>query len=223
MSNAFQSTPKLRLKQLPKNLITLSQSAFNTSGLTKCNLSTATNLKIIGANAFQNCYDLILTKGLPASIEGIGEQAFYGCSMLSLNVNAEDYQHLISVGTFSFNAAGVVIKSLPETLEYIGFYAFANLTQQGSVLAEIPASVTFIGQNAFSAVKMAPEDGELLFNNPNITILANDTDTVGYSASAFQPANGYKKLLFVSESSLETVKGTNGLGSGVSDSDLALA
>ena len=223
MSNAFQNTPKLRLKQLPKNLITLSQAAFATSGLTKCDLSTATNLKIIGANAFQYCYNLILTKGLPSSIEGIGREAFSGCYVLSLNVNAEDYQHLISIGTFGFNDAGVVIKSLPETLEYIGSYSFANLKQQGSVLAEIPASVTYLGQNAFSAVKMAPEDGELLFNNPNIVILANDADTVGYSASAFQSANGYKKLLFVSESSLEAVKGTNGLGSGISDSDLALA
>ena len=125
-----------------------------------------------------------------------------------------------SVGEFGFGTSALSIKSFPESLEYIGGYAFANLKQSSSV-SEIPAKVVYIGASAFSGSNIVPEDKELLFSNPNITVLpATGNHLEGYSAEAFKGI-GYTKFTFVTEQSKQAAESTNGFGSGVTTFEIA--
>lgn len=212
-NNAFQANTNLRAKNLPISLVNLGPAAFMTSGLTNCDLTTAVQLKIIGENAFSYCYNLT-SPGLPPNLEGVGKSSFYECNKLQIDLTAANYQNLRSVGEFGFGTSALSIKSFPESLEYIGGYAFANLKQSSSV-SEIPAKVVYIGASAFSGSNIVPEDKELLFSNPNITILPTTGNNLeGYSAEAFKGI-GYTKFVFVTEQSKQAAESTNGFGSGV--------
>lgn len=170
------------------------------SGLDLSNLTKAGNA------AFKNCKLLTVTS-LPLA-ESVGDEAFYGCEA----VQSLAMEKVTSVGARAFMSSGLRSVSIPR-VEKIGKYAFAytRLGNDSNGKWEIPATVSSIGEGAFSGLtfvtafsigenaKFFVEDGILYERIPNgVQVLAypagksgavvlNDA-TVRTGASAFENA-----------------------------------
>ena len=86
---------------LPSNVTTLQEGAFNGSYVTKVSMTDATQMTAIPSNAFKEAYSLSnLT--LPTNLQSIGGQAFYGTPLTSITIPAGVND--ISLGTGASNA-----------------------------------------------------------------------------------------------------------------------
>ncbi|GAA6427780.1 InlB B-repeat-containing protein [Dielma fastidiosa] len=132
-------------------------------------LSNATNLTLIGNDAFYNAKNITGDLIIPDSVTIIGNNAFRECTGLNgkLVLSAD----LLSVGTYAFSNChftGQLI--LPSKLEKIGDSAFRLSNAAVSFTGEliIPASVTIIEKIAFSGQQGITS---VIFKSNNITAL----------------------------------------------------
>lgn len=95
----------------------------------------------IGDNAFLSCDNLSYIS-LPEGLTEIGADAFYGCDKLT---SIEFPSTLTTIGNAAFTYAPLDSVILPDGLTSIGKEAFLY----GAKNVTIPASVEYIGENAF--------------------------------------------------------------------------
>ena len=103
-----------------------------------------TGLSTIGDMAFWNCSGLAAIS-LPENVTSIGSRAFVSCKSLTSIVLPDS---VVSIGESAFgnceNLSSLVIPNSVKTIYKIAFWGCAFTT------LSIPASVTYIGPNAFS-------------------------------------------------------------------------
>ena len=219
-SAAFNKCSSIRLRKLPSSLTLLGGTAFQTSGLEKCDLSTATNLQEIGANAFAYCYNLESPNGIPKYIKTLGNGVFSDDSKLTFELSANLYPSLETVGKNAFSRTGLIIKSLPESLKKIYSWAFGLLTSEGHTLESIPSKVVHLGTDAFRGLKWFDTNtqGSLTILNPSV-VQKDDGDATGegYHSMALNGINGYSALRAVNTDVVQILRNTNGLGSNIGD------
>lgn len=102
------------------------------------------NTKLIGSNAFFECYALEKVV-IPNSVIGINSGAFSSCS--SLNVIFEDESNLKAIGSFAFSVCNMINFDIPDTVISIGAFAFAVCTNLTEIV--IPEGVTIIEDSTF--------------------------------------------------------------------------
>ena len=111
-------------------------------------VSLSRDLQSIGPQTFFGCISLIsLGTSLPRSLEEVGALAFAGCSALtSLDFSVTALKTL-DVGAF-WGCSSLSELIFGEDLETVGAYAFCQCAAVTSV--KLPASVTYVGERAFS-------------------------------------------------------------------------
>ena len=135
-------------------------------------ISLPSTLKSIGNYVFRNSG--IAEVVIPASVEFIGSNAFYESGITTLTF--EEGSNLNSIGSNAFYGTTKLTSAiLPEGLTSIGESAF-NRSYIKTV--EIPSTVTFIGENAFSSAIYVKD----------ITIKATDFE---YTSDIFGSSSGY--------------------------------
>lgn len=135
-------------------------------------------VKRIGERAFKD--STVQTVGLPEGLVEIGEEAFCGCRSLTF---AGLPDSLRVIGTYAFgDCVSLTDVFLPEGLERIGNYAFA---ESALASAQIPASVTEIGEGAFAVFAEAGltaftvDPGNGTFASDNGLLYRTGTDADG--------------------------------------------
>ncbi|WP_159721885.1 leucine-rich repeat protein [Enterococcus sp. CSURQ0835] len=119
------------------------------SNLKQVDFSQATNLKKIGASAFDSCDNLSGELNLPAGLTHIGEGAFWGCKGFSGELNLPAGLTHIGEGAF-WDCKGFSGElNLPAGLTHIGECAFLSCDRFSGNL-KLPASLTSIGKYAFA-------------------------------------------------------------------------
>ena len=156
---------------LPSTLRIIGKNAFyNCYNLTEINIPES--VTDIGYYAFYNCYNLTEID-IPESVTGIGEGAFYNCYGLT-GVTIPDSVTSIGGGAF-YNCTSLTSITIPDSVTSIGNYAFRNCTSLTSIA--IPDSVTSVGAGAFSGCD-------------NLTVTITVGGGTNYSESAFNACAG---------------------------------
>ncbi len=159
----------------------------------------------IGDQAF--IYKTNLTEvTIPASVTSIGQGAFHICQNLTTVHFAPDSQ-LSSIALNGFSECPLTSLTLPSQLQTISNYSFYHNHLSGSLT--IPATVTYIGDNAFEG-KM---DGTThLSNLQTLTIQSTGVLSIRPSAFKFQPLTTITLPADVSIGGDSATVGTNGTG-----------
>ena len=158
-AGAFKDCTEIDKITLPETITTIKENAFK--GCTDLfKITFPESVKVIGDGAFQDCDSLSLfdfSEGLTA----IGDHAFAGCRQIrSLDLPAS----LRSIGAHAFSGCEKLEQvALREGLESIGDGAFALSVLPKLTDFCIPASVTFIGENAFGEVKYESDLDNIIF------------------------------------------------------------
>ena len=166
---AVYQVATLKTIVFPDGLETIGDHAFESCSSLKT-INCPTSLTSIGYSAFSSC-EALTAVTIPGGVTSIGTDAFGGCSALT-GVTMEE--GVKDIGAMAFISCGkLATVNLPSTLESIGERAFefdSSLTSialpngllsigkeafesSGLQSLEIPASVTYIGQEAFMACK----------------------------------------------------------------------
>ncbi len=197
--DAFRNIDTLEKINLPSTLTEIEESAFSgCSSLKSAELPVA--LTKIGKYAFQEC-EALESDVLPASLTELGEAAFEGCSSLKsiaipaalVDMGEDPFRNCASLESIRIDGnnpkydsrdnCNAIIETatdtlviatknsvIPDGIKIIGDYAFAGLDIE---TASIPASVTKIGEYAFSECKKLK----------NISVnLEGDLTEIGYCA-----------------------------------------
>lgn len=132
---------------VPEGVVSVAQSAFESSGVSLINFPTT--LTTIGASAFKGATSLTSIT-LPNSVSDIGELAFFDTRLTSLTIPSS----VTAIRNDTFGRIPTLTSiTFPSTLISIGPGSFFDTTSLASVT--IPASVTTIGQYAFGNTALA--------------------------------------------------------------------
>lgn len=143
---AFYQCKNLTEIAFPESLQTIGESAFYNCGQLSGDIVFPNALTEISGYAFQNC-NLITGITLPESLEVIGDYAFIRCSALKEIILPNSVK---TVGDYAFYYCSAVTNLvMSESIESIGQYAFF-MTNAEDVNVYLPATLTRIGENAFS-------------------------------------------------------------------------
>lgn len=188
---------------LPNSVVSIKESAFESCSALK-SITLGENLTDIEADAFDNCIalsDVIL----PSSLNTIGYGAFRGCTALKTitipqnvtfirnycfsktgltsvqwNVKSMDW---ISADAFGDNPTEITSLVLGENVEVIPDYLCYNMTNMTSIT--IPASVTFIGYEAFRYCQ------QVIFKSPTPPTLKNTSECFSWNATLYVPCGSF--------------------------------
>ncbi len=175
-----------------KPVVAIGNNAFNSStNLTSLTLTNATNIKIIGGSAFEectgftgslkipdsvtaiysfafrNCTGFIGSLIIPSSVTIIEHGAFYNCTSFTGNLTIPDLVTTIGTSAFSGCTGFTGNLTIGSSVEVIGdgaFYGCSGFT--GNLI--IPDSVIIIESNAFSGC--SGFTGDLIIGNAVETI-----------------------------------------------------
>ena len=153
-------------------------------------ITFSSDVKLIGADAFNQCSDL-KSISIPNSVTMIGDNAFGTCIQLeTLNIP----EGVLSIGSAAFCNCNLTSITIPNSVSSIGSSAFNNC--DSIISLTIPESVSSVGMYAF-----ADCDGlkRIYFLNPAPI-------TVSYSI--FDEVSGF--TIFVPPSSVSSYKNTLG-------------
>ncbi len=156
---------------LPEQLETIGESAFYQCRITGINIPTG--LRNIKKRAFMRCYYLNADLAFPEGLTKIDKEAFNECLSLTgtltlpeslteiesfafyrvpLNGQLVLPSNLETIGRNAFGLTGLMgISALPDSLKTIGDYAFhcAAFISDGEI--RLPASVEYVGKDAFTS------------------------------------------------------------------------
>ncbi|URN82814.1 leucine-rich repeat protein [Acetobacterium wieringae] len=159
----------------------------------------------IGKQAFY--FNQTLTEvTIPASVTSIGEAAFHMCHNLT-TVDFSPGSQLISIDLDGFSECPLTSLMLPSQLQIISNYSFYHNHLSGSLT--IPATVTYIGDNAFEG-KM--NGATHLSSLETLTIQSTGGVNIRPSAFKFQPLTTITLPDGVSIGGDPATMGTNGTG-----------
>lgn len=146
---AFSNIGYLREMELPDSLLTLGKAAFSSTSLES--MTIPSKVTVIPDSLFKECLSLE-TVILPEGITEIGEYAFYGPQeMTSIQLPST----LKTIGAHAFQFFGVpdsfeeglLYINIPDSVEYIGEYAFSGNKYMTS--CKLPNSITKIEPYTF--------------------------------------------------------------------------
>lgn len=144
-NRAFLYCSRLQQIRLPQGLRTIGDSAFE-GCISLAEIKLPESLTELGMHAFHNCTAL-RSVILPGSIGQIAEYTFASCSALESVTLGEG---ITSVGAYAFTGCSSLRELiLPETLEAIYSDAFSHCGNSQRFSVTIPASVNYIGAQAF--------------------------------------------------------------------------
>ena len=156
----------------------------------------------IGENAFYE-FEKMTSVKIPDSVTKINDGAFMGCKTLA---NVTLSSKLIEIGEGAFYLCPFKSISLPSTLKTIKDSAF---DYTGLTKITIPASVTFIGNYAFSAcydLKEIRFNAKNAYIFPSVDVMETDTVIYGYSGSTAQKyAQSYGRTFVDLQTNKKTV------------------
>ena len=154
---AFEGRYYMTSVTIPSTIQSIGDEAFKgcsyyntdkggSDGLSKVIFDGVSNLKSIGANAFNGCGNL-KSISLPSSVNYIGEYAFYYCQKLSSKIVIPSGVKKIEWNTFRF-CSELTTVVIPSSVDSIMTGAFGNCEKLSS--ATIPVGVKYIGMSAFA-------------------------------------------------------------------------
>ena len=147
--HAFSNIPYLREMELPDSLLTLGKAAFSSTSLES--MTIPSRITVIPDSLYEYCLSLE-TVILPEGITEIGEYAFCGPQeMKSIQLPST----LKTIGAHAFQFFGVpesfweglLYINIPDSVEYIGEYAFSGNKNMTS--CKLPNSITKIEPYTF--------------------------------------------------------------------------
>lgn len=144
-NHAFLGCTALQSFSFGDKLSLIGDNAFKFSGLTSINMSKCSNLKSIGDWAFAECYALTSVL-LNDNTAKIGEGAFFNdTSLTELNIptSCKQISDYMLKGAYNLNSTTIT----SATIDSIGAYALMGWDKSSTLT--LPASVEFIGNNAF--------------------------------------------------------------------------
>ncbi|WP_303867637.1 leucine-rich repeat protein [Acetobacterium wieringae] len=159
----------------------------------------------IGKEAFYNNKTLTEVT-IPATVTRIGVGAFHNCNNL-ITVHFSDGSQLIGIDLDGFSECPLTSLTLPSQLRVISNYSFYNNCLSGSLT--IPATVTYIGENAFEG-KM--KDSTHLSSLETLTIQSSDGVIIRPLAFKNQPLTTITLPTGAGIYGDATTMGTNGTG-----------
>lgn len=214
---AFYNNKELKTFKFPKELLVISENAFNGCSSLTMELQIPNTVTTIEGYAFNGCSGLTgeENKGknfiIPDTVTYIGESAFKGCTGFKGGLTLPANITIINEATFDgcMNLTGQIV--IPENVLSIEKSAFRNCSKLTGSLT-IPNKVTKIGQNAFYSCKSL--SGNLILGTALKTIessafygcegltgnlnIPNTVTTIG--KSAFQKCSGLNGNLTIPES-----------------------
>ncbi len=133
----------LEMTDIPSSVVSIGESAFKESGITKLILPNKDNVSI-GKEAFMNCQYLKSVNLYNSSVT-FGSSPFRGCSNLISFIFPEYSPAIPDYFLYETKVGGEI--NIPESATYIGKYAFSKtlITSVG-----IPENCLTVGNNAFS-------------------------------------------------------------------------
>lgn len=182
---AFAGTPWImdqlddgKVQFIVVNNILMAYNNYNSIEKETANIVIPSNVKIIGAGAFEKCYD-IETITMGSSVEAIKDGAFLECRNLT-SIKLSDNLKSIGYGTF-YGCKALEEIELPDSLEAIGAVAFEECESLKEII--IPEGVTELGDETFMKCKRLttvglPTSLEVIGSN-----VFFDTNIKGWSAS----------------------------------------
>lgn len=185
---AFAKCSMLKSIEIPGETVTISEHAFENSGLNKVSFAKGSKLTSISAYAFSGCSSLFEVSFIGNSaLVSIGEYAFYNCSSL-----------------YYFNNNGGVLESIGD----YGFYGCSSLTK----FDVNENTLSSIGDNALKDVGYTTgEDGFVVLGNILVGyegydtyITIPDNVTTIYNG-AFEGNSRIKKVTFGANSSIRNI------------------
>ncbi len=142
---AFSNCSNLAAINIPNSVTYIGEGAFNNcSSLTTINIPNS--VTYIGSYAFSGCSSLT-TINIPNSVTAIGYDAFSGTSWYDNQPDGLVYAGLVAYEYKGTKPEGTTI-TLKEGTKGIADFAFSNCSNLAAI--NIPNSVTYIGEGAFS-------------------------------------------------------------------------
>lgn len=151
--SAFQGS---RLKEiyLPKSLQVFATDDFsgkaNTfyqcANLEKVIFEEGSVIEELGPNMFQNCRNLATIK-IPASVKKIGNNAFQYAGIISMEF--EQGSQLTNIGNYAFQSANIESLEIPASVTYIGDQSFDGARYLATITFEDGSNLEYIGYAAF--------------------------------------------------------------------------
>ena len=154
---AFGGCSGLASIEIPASVTSISEYTFNgCSGLTTVSFAAGSQLTTIGNGAFNYCTGLTSIE-IPASVTSIGFNAFGSCSTLAtvtVEAGNEKYDSRNNCNAIIEKSTNTLIigcknTTIPASVTSIGEEAFSQCSGLTSI--NIPASVTSIGNYAFNS------------------------------------------------------------------------
>lgn len=185
IGNEAFSGSKLEAFEIGEGVKTIGQRAFYNTQLTQIELPGGITY---GNEAFannKNLTDITFASNLTSLGTSTGLFSGSGTSKTGLKINTN---RLTTIPLQTFKGSKIASLTFGTALRTIGNEAFQNATTNSSGIAvTIPASVTTIGTNSFSKVKIS----SLTLNNPtnSLTIGANAFNDATISGGVSIPAN----------------------------------
>ncbi len=148
---AFSNCTSLASVTLPESLTEIGSGAFKGCTVLSA-IAIPAAVRYIGENAFSGCTALT-SISLPGGLTGIGQKAFYNTGYYNDNANWENCALYIGSNLIEANTSEGVYASysIKDGTALIADYAFSACTTLEMI--SIPASLTKIGNGAFSKTK----------------------------------------------------------------------
>ena len=120
---------------IPATVTSIGESAFYLcNNLESVSFESASNLSIIGKNAFESCLNL-KTITIPDSVTSIGERAFSACLSL-YSITFSTNSQLSSIGDFAFNSCDIMSITIPANVATIGKNPFYDCNRLTSITVD---------------------------------------------------------------------------------------